>query len=50
FHDVLNALVSDTFHAKYICLPKPDTVHRVIFKNPKFFPYFKDCLGALDGS
>ncbi|KAF5367459.1 hypothetical protein D9758_003825 [Tetrapyrgos nigripes] len=50
FHDVLEALVSDTFRSKYLRHPDPDTVHRVILQNPKFYPFFKDCLGAVDGS
>lgn len=42
--------MSDKFRAKYIQLPNPTSVHRVIAGNPKFFPYFADCLGTIDGS
>jgi hypothetical protein len=33
----------------YIREPKPDFTHRSIKSNPKFSPFFNQCLGALDG-
>ncbi|CAN0919914.1 hypothetical protein LINGRAPRIM_LOCUS2817, partial [Linum grandiflorum] len=29
--------------------PKFDVVPHQILQNPKFYPYFKDCVGAIDG-
>jgi DDE superfamily endonuclease len=33
-----------------IILPQANEILLQIHSNPKFFPYFKDCVGALDGS
>jgi DDE superfamily endonuclease len=39
------------FYTKYVQLPTAnDPVPSQICNNPKFWPYFKDALGALDGS
>jgi len=46
-HAVLAALL-DLFH-NTVRLPSPCTP-RFVARNPKFFPFFKDCFGALDGS
>jgi hypothetical protein len=39
---------SPPFYSKYVHLPTstPDKIRN----NPKFWPFFKDCLGAFDGS
>jgi len=34
----------------YVHLPDGNTVPNDKWNNPKFWPYFKDALGALDGS
>lgn len=35
----------------YVCLPNQHTpLANEIQMNSKFFPFFKDCLGALDGT
>lgn len=34
----------------YIKLPATTTVLPQIINNPKYYPYFKDCLGAIDGT
>lgn len=34
----------------FVKLPNPRSIPKEIRKNSKFYPYFKDCLGALDGS
>jgi len=31
-------------------LPSPDILSEHIKNNPKFFPFFKDALGAIDGT
>jgi hypothetical protein len=48
---MLRAFASDPFYGKYVKLPHSDapTPPEIAF-NPKFYPYFKDALGALDGS
>ena len=39
------------FYTKYVLLPTAnDPVPPEIRHNPKFWPYFKDALGAIDGS
>ena len=42
-------LVSKEFYSTYVCLP-PNKVPPKICDNPKFFPYFLGCHGALDWS
>jgi len=42
-------LVSKKFYNKYVRLPK-DEVPPEIRENSKFYPFFKDCRAALDGS
>ena len=46
---VLDALISAPFYTKYV-KGSPDCTPPYIERNPRFFPYFKDCRGAIDGS
>lgn len=49
FHQVLFGLVK--MHKERVKLPDPSLpVCAQIASNPKFTPYFDDCLGALDGT
>lgn len=48
FHAVLQAICSLFPH--FVHLPDPSTIPHEISANPKFYPYFKDCIGAIDGS
>lgn len=42
---------SPPFYTNHVVLPTENTpLAPQIHDNPKFFPYFKDALGALDGS
>lgn len=42
---------SKPFYTAYVQLPTSETpLASVIENNPKFFPFFKDVLGALDGT
>ena len=50
FHHILNLVVGKPFYNKYVPLPPADVVPPEFWINPKFFPYFKGCLGAVDGS
>ena len=48
---MLTIFSSSPFYTNYICLPTAnDAVSPKIHQNPKFWLYFKDALGALDGS
>ena len=46
---VLNALVSAPFYTKYL-KESPDCTPSYIERSYRFFPYFKDRRGAIDGS
>ena len=49
FHEVLNSLIP--LHAEIVNLPtKDDVLHPRIGEDTKYFPYFRNCLGALDGT
>lgn len=49
FHQVLNALL--LLHKHVVKLPDAtQPLHPRIASDKKYFPYFKDCIGALDGT
>ncbi|KAL0345693.1 UNVERIFIED_CONTAM: hypothetical protein Sradi_4400600 [Sesamum radiatum] len=48
FHRVLSALC--TMAPELITPPNFTEIHTRIANNPDFFPFFKDCVGAMDGS
>lgn len=51
FYRVLHALLSPGFREIYLRLPDEDTpLSNVISSNPKFYPFFKDAVGAIDGT
>ncbi|KAF8591197.1 hypothetical protein K439DRAFT_1269944, partial [Ramaria rubella] len=51
FNRILNAVTSLAFYNTFIQLPKASQlVEPYIANNPKFYPFFKDALGALDGT
>jgi hypothetical protein len=43
-------LISKEFYGFYVTLPSPDQTPPEIQDDGKFFPWFSDCLGAIDGS
>lgn len=48
---MVHIFLSPPFYTTYVHLPEPqDPIPSEILNNPKFFPYFKDALGAIDGS
>ena len=47
-HLVINKLVSQPFYSSFIRLPLPITP-AIITTNPKFYPFFKGCISAIDG-
>jgi hypothetical protein len=46
---MLVVFASPPFYSKYVHLPD-ESVPQKIQQNPKFWPFFKDAIGALDGS
>jgi hypothetical protein len=48
---MLDIFASHPFYTKYVHLPAPDApVSSAIRDNPKRWPYFRDAIGAIDGS
>ena len=48
---MLTAFSTPPFYTKYVQLPKAtDPTPSEILNNPKFYPYFEDVVGALDGT
>ena len=41
---------SPPFYTTYIQLPSSESVSHKIQHNPKFWPFFQDAIGAIDGS
>ena len=35
---------------QYIKLPNPNAIPAAITRNPKFYPFFHNCIGAMDGT
>ncbi|ESK85177.1 nuclease harbi1-like, partial [Moniliophthora roreri MCA 2997] len=51
FNEVLNGFSSACFYGCYIQQPKEnDPVYPFILNNPKLYSFFKDALGAMDGT
>ncbi|XP_047153422.1 putative nuclease HARBI1 [Vigna umbellata] len=46
FHNVLDAILS--LESEFLTQPSRDEVHPYVLNNNRFYPYFKDCLGAID--
>jgi hypothetical protein len=46
---MLVIFMSDPFYSKYVRFPDGSVLCK-IWKNPKWWPFFKDAIGALDGS
>jgi len=47
---MLEVFSSPPFYTRYVKLPDPDVIPPEILGNPKSFPFFKDVIGALDGT
>ncbi|KIK19695.1 hypothetical protein PISMIDRAFT_46782, partial [Pisolithus microcarpus 441] len=51
FKRMLATFTSPGIYAKYVQLPRSDApTHPYILDNPKFFPFFVDAIGAIDGT
>ena len=50
-HCILNLLTSSSFYNTYVQLPNADTpLASEIQDNLKLYPFFKDCIGSIDGT
>ena len=48
---MLGAFAGSTFYNRYVVLPRAsDPIPSEIRTNPKFYPFFKDAVGAIDGT
>ncbi|KAJ7054234.1 hypothetical protein C8F01DRAFT_969788, partial [Mycena amicta] len=51
FRRILDALSDSPFYSDHVRLPTTtDPVEEYIRNNPKFYPFFKDAIGAIDGT
>ncbi|KAJ7084132.1 hypothetical protein C8R44DRAFT_534468, partial [Mycena epipterygia] len=51
FRRILVAVSSPPFYTKYVKLPRvDDPIPPRIADNPKWFPFFQDAIGAMDGT
>ena len=48
FHRVLSAIIS--LEDQYLRQPTSDMVPKEIQEQRRFYPFFKDCIGAIDGT
>ncbi|KAG6481767.1 hypothetical protein ZIOFF_058388 [Zingiber officinale] len=48
FHEVLKSIIG--LHAEFIKQPDGSEIPPLIQSSSRFYPYFKDCVGALDGT
>ncbi|KAL2341130.1 hypothetical protein Fmac_009070 [Flemingia macrophylla] len=48
FHNVLNAIIM--LEGELLVQPSGRDVQPYILNNSRFYPYFKDCLGVIDGT
>ncbi|XP_039134153.1 uncharacterized protein LOC120271529 [Dioscorea cayenensis subsp. rotundata] len=48
FHNVLQAIVE--LEDKFLIQPDSSHIPSEIFNTNRFYPYFKDCVGAIDGT
>lgn len=50
FKKILYVLCSAPFYTKFVQFPTGQTIPQKIRANSKFYPYFRDAIGAIDGS
>ncbi|XP_014512355.1 protein ALP1-like [Vigna radiata var. radiata] len=48
FQNVLDAII--TLESEFLIQPSGNEVHPYVLNNNRFYPYFKDCLGAIGGT
>jgi hypothetical protein len=48
---MVNIFSSQPFYTKYVKQPQSSAASAsYLYKNPKLYPFFKDAIGAIDGS
>ncbi|KIK19637.1 hypothetical protein PISMIDRAFT_79986, partial [Pisolithus microcarpus 441] len=50
FQKLLFIFSSSPFYSEYVHMPASDVIQPEIRKNSRFWPFFKDAIGTLDGS
>ncbi|KAF8881080.1 hypothetical protein BD779DRAFT_1415937, partial [Infundibulicybe gibba] len=51
FKEMLNAFSSDPFYSSQVRMPQvTDPIPNEIYHDPRRYPFFKDAIGALDGT
>ncbi|KIJ59831.1 hypothetical protein HYDPIDRAFT_54044, partial [Hydnomerulius pinastri MD-312] len=50
FWKMITIFSSPPFYTKYISMPPHNKMHAKICNNTRFWPFFKDTIGVLDGS
>lgn len=51
FREILFTISSDLFYSHFVVLPTAnDPIHPYIRNNTKFWPFFQDAVGAIDGT
>ena len=50
FKKIVHVLSSPPFYTNYVEPPSGQTIPSKIRRNPKFWPFFHDAIGAIDGS
>ncbi|KAG1823871.1 uncharacterized protein BJ212DRAFT_1241014, partial [Suillus subaureus] len=50
FLHLLDMVVSPCFYQHYVSIPPNDIVPPEIHSNPKLYPFFQHCWGAIDGT
>ncbi|KAE9395228.1 hypothetical protein BT96DRAFT_747075, partial [Gymnopus androsaceus JB14] len=51
FREILFTVSSDPFYSRFVVLPAAnDPIHPYIRNNTKFWPFFRDAVGAIDGT
>jgi hypothetical protein len=50
FHRHIKHLFNNIIPTHFIRSPDPSQVHPKIQDNPRYYPFFKNCLSAIDGT
>ncbi|KIK13573.1 hypothetical protein PISMIDRAFT_50956, partial [Pisolithus microcarpus 441] len=51
FKKMVDTFSEGPIYGTYVCLPRADSpIPSCITNNPKFYPFFKDAIGAINGT
>jgi hypothetical protein len=50
FSRILDMVISNQFYSRHVKLPEKDVTPPEIRNNPKLYPFFEGCRGAVDGT